>query len=108
MISDQTALEPPQQIALQPSAQTALQPSSGAAATRAWRTPGGSRWLTAIAAMISRLGGAIKRSAKAPLRPYATLWEASVLVAIVKDREYLEPDPFATEMPFVSDVWLHS
>ena len=86
----------------------ALRAISSTAASRPRRTPGRSRRLTAIGAVFSRVGGAIRSWAKAPLLPYATLWEASALVAILKDRHYFEPDPFATEKPFLSDFWPHS
>ena len=88
--------------------QIALQPFSSTAATRTRRTPGGSCRLTAIGAVASRVGGAIRKWAKAPLLPYAMLWEASVLMAILKDRQYFEPDPLAAERPFLSDLWLRS
>jgi len=31
---------------------------------------------------------------------HAQIWEASVLVSLLKEPEYFEPDPFATESPF--------
>jgi hypothetical protein len=42
--------------------------------------------------MVGQVTGAIRRWAKAPLLPSAALWEASVVVGLLKERECFEPD----------------
>jgi hypothetical protein len=38
--------------------------------------------------------------------PYATLWEASLVVDLLAERDTQEPDAFSKEMPFSPDSWL--
>jgi hypothetical protein len=52
-----------------------------------------------------RMISAIKAFAKAPVLPYAALFEANVLVSLLKEREDYEPDRFASGFPFATSLW---
>ena len=67
--------------------------------------PLGRRSMTTISAMLHRIAASIGDWSSIPCLPYAALWEASVVVDQVNDRKIYEPDPFATELPFLSDSW---
>ena len=51
------------------------------------------------------MSAAVTKWAKVPLLPYAALWEASVIVSLLKERDDFEPDRYATEMPLLMDDW---
>ena len=74
-------------------------------AARTWRLVAVSLPKAAILAFTSHLTRAIHGFAKAPLLPYAALFEAEMLLGRRRKREYFEPDPFATEAPFLDDSW---
>ena len=85
--------------------QSALDTPMSSAIASTWRTPLGRIPLTAIGAMAHHVTSALRGWARVPLLPYATLWEASVLVSLLKKPEHDEPDPFSTELPFLTDSW---
>ena len=70
-------------------------------------TPGGARRRRSIAigAMAQRVIRALRGWAKVPVLPYATLWEASIVASLLTSREFLEPDGYGTEAPFLTDSW---
>ena len=74
-------------------------------ATRPWRLVAVSLPKAAILAFTSRVTRAIHAFAKVPMLPYAALFEAEMLLGMRRNREYFEPDPFATEAPFLDDRW---
>jgi len=37
--------------------------------------------------------------------PYATLWEASVIVSLQQEADVFQPDPIASETPFLKHSW---
>ena len=70
-------------------------------------TPGGARRPRSIAigAMAQRAFRALRSWAKAPVLPYATLWEASIVASLLATGEFFEPDGYGTEAPFLTDSW---
>jgi hypothetical protein len=65
----------------------------------------GRRFTTTISAMLHRISASLGDWASIPCLPYAAVWEASLVVAKVNDWKIYEPDPFATELPFLLDSW---
>jgi hypothetical protein len=61
--------------------------------------------LSAIGFALHRVGEACRGWAKAPVLPYAELWEASVILRLTSDRDENPPDRYATETPFMTDLW---
>jgi hypothetical protein len=74
-------------------------------AERTWRQAAASLPKVAILTFTSRVTRAIYGFVKAPMLPYAALFEAEMLLGMRRKREYFEPDPFATEAPFLDDSW---
>jgi len=64
--------------------------------------PIGGRQLHAV---VHGLGRTVKHLASGCFVPYATLWEASVIVSLQQEPEVFQPDPFAGEMPFLKHSW---
>jgi len=89
MIADQTAVQRPTSTAAIGTSHASLR----------------KRQLSAIGAKVRRMSAAVSKWAKVPLLPYAALWEASVIVSLLKERDYFEPDRYATEMPWLTDDW---
>ena len=86
--------------------QTVLRTQTPTVATRTSRAPAS---LLPIAAMKSRaitLSRAVISWIRIGALPYATLWEASLVVDLVTERDLQEPDAFSTQMPFSTDSWL--
>src|SRR5438876_1624168 len=86
------------------SEQIAIQPTTRPAA-RTWRRVVVSLPKAAILTFTSRVMRAIHGFVKAPMLPYAALFEAEMLLGMRRKREYFEPDPFAIEAPFLDDSW---
>jgi len=87
---------------------TASQTLTTGPARLKWHLPIQFGRLAAVAAnAIGRVATAITAFAKMPALPYATLFEANVLIKLLNDTEYYEPDPFATESPFITSPWPH-
>jgi hypothetical protein len=63
--------------------------------------------LTAVRRSVASLTGALRAWARVPALPYAAMWEASVVVDLVTDQKFYEPDPFATGRSYLTDSWLH-
>lgn len=82
---------------------TGRAPVSITAATM--RRPFGQIQLTALSCVARRVTGVLRKWAGAPVLPYASLWEASVLLDVLTEREYFEPDRYTAEAPFVTDSW---
>jgi hypothetical protein len=60
------------------------------------------------ASMADRLGSIwrfLNRVWTAPVLPYASIFEASVVGAIVDHGDLTPPDPFSTESTFLSPLW---
>lgn len=74
-------------------------------AARKWRLVAASLPKAAILTFTSRVTRVIHGFAEAPILPYAALFEAAMLLGMRRQREYFEPDPFATEAPFLDDSW---
>jgi hypothetical protein len=74
-------------------------------AARTWRLVAVSLPEAASLTFTSRVTRAIHGFAKAPMLPYAALFAAEMLLGMRRKREYFEPDPFATEAPFLDDSW---
>jgi hypothetical protein len=62
--------------------------------------------LDGLATSLGRFTRAVQAWARVPALPYASLWEASVVVDLVSDQQLYEPDPFATESQFLTYAWL--
>jgi hypothetical protein len=90
MISEHTALNTPDQ-----------KPFVGT-----WCSPFSRQRVAGIGACFVRLTRTITAWNRVPALPYAALWEASIMVSLLTERESHTPDPFAAEMPFLSDAWL--
>jgi hypothetical protein len=86
------------------SEQIAIQHPPTRRAARTWRLVVVSLPKAAILTFTSRAMRAIHGFVEAPLLPYAALFEAEML-GMPRKREYFEPDPFATEAPFLDDSW---
>lgn len=71
--------------------------------TPTWRI--GFHPFAALAAIVHPVVSAIHAFTRSPVLPHAQIWEASLLASFLKEPEYFEPDPFATESPFLSDSW---
>jgi hypothetical protein len=74
-------------------------------AARTWRLVVVSLPKAAILTFTSRVMRGIHGFVKAPMLPYAALFEAEMLLGMRRKREYFEPDPFATEASFLDDSW---
>jgi hypothetical protein len=85
--------------------QPAIQSLARTAATPMWRVAVGGQPLSAVLAAYRRVGGALRDWVKVPLLPYAALWEATILIDLLKQREYFEPDPYSAETPFLTGSW---
>jgi hypothetical protein len=82
---------------------TAVQTLGRTAIPRTWHTPFGRDWVATIAATTRRVARAVRSFAKVPPLPYAALWEASVLVSLVKAADRDKPDSFPTQTVFPTD-----
>jgi hypothetical protein len=85
--------------------QNAIQTISFSPAAHPSRTRYGRGRLAPLAAALRRMAAALTAVARGGVRPHAALWEASVVLSLIQEREEFEPDPFGTEMPFLSDSW---
>ena len=56
--------------------------------------------------VLQRAAARLRAFAGKPVRPYAALWEASVVVNLLQEPKTLEPDPLETETPFRGEAWL--
>ncbi len=65
----------------------------------------GTHQQAAIGRIVHRVAGALGHRAKAPVLPYAHLWEASVVVGLLTNPQYFEPDRYAIDTPFLPDSW---
>jgi hypothetical protein len=88
------------------SQQTALNTPTRTFATGTPRPVFARAHFTAIGTSLARLTHALQAWASAPALPYAALWEASVVVDLLGDQNLYEPDPLATERPYLTDAWL--
>jgi len=85
---------------------TATQTSATRTTPRMWRFVHTLAPWAGLAALAARATSPIRGFVKAPVLPYAAVWEANVLVSLLqRKKKDVEPDPFATEMPFLSDSW---
>ncbi len=87
------------------SEQIAIQDQTTRPAARTWRLVVAALPKAAILTFTSSVMRAIHGFVKAPMLPYAALCEAELLLGMRRKREYFEPDPFATEAPFLDDTW---
>jgi hypothetical protein len=70
------------------------------------RYPFSRQRVAGIGASFAQLTRGLTTWARVPALPYAALWEASLMVSLLTEHESQKPDPFATEMPFLTDAWL--
>jgi hypothetical protein len=106
-IAAQVAERGAERSSLMISEQTTLWTSPRTVMTDTWRAPLRHHQLPGIRAMAHRLTRAVSGWASVPVLPHAALWEASALLSLLNERESFPPDPYATEMPFLTDSWPH-
>jgi hypothetical protein len=58
-----------------------------------------------IGTSFAQLTRALTAWARVPALPHAALWEATIMVGLLTERESHTSGPFATEMPFMTDGW---
>jgi hypothetical protein len=85
--------------------QTVPQTQRPTVMTRTSRTPA-RRPLTAMTSSALALSRAAISWIRIGPLPYATLWEASLVVDLLTERDIQEPDAFSTQMPSSTDSWL--
>ena len=81
---------------------TSAATTTSTAAPETWQAPAAARRLTTLVRMVS---SKLASWVKTPALPYAALWEASLVVDALQDRESYEPDPFVTELPHTRLDW---
>jgi hypothetical protein len=89
MISEQATFQQPTQVV----------------AIRTSGAPIGRHQFVALGAVLRRSAHKLGRWARVPALPYAALWEASLVAGMVREPKDFEPDPFASETPFLSNSW---
>ncbi len=87
------------------SEQIAIQAPTKRPAARTWRLVVVSLPEAAILTFTSLVRRAIPGFVKAPMLPYAALFEAEIRLGMRRKHEYFESDTFATEAPFLDDRW---
>jgi len=90
MIAEQTALHSPQQTVV----------------TGAWRAPIDRPHLTGIRAVACQFTRSLTAWARIPVLPYAALWEASLVVTLLNQRESFDSDRPAVDTSVLTDAWL--
>jgi hypothetical protein len=63
---------------------SAVQIASRTALDRTWHSPVGEDRVAGLRALTQRVTSGVMRFARTPVWPYAALWEASVLVGLVR------------------------
>lgn len=84
------------------SATNASRALSTAQGQRVWHVPVD---LAALAGLSRRAAHAVLAYLRTPVLPLSALLEASVLAKLVAEHDYFEPEPSATEVPFLSQSW---
>ena len=74
--------------------------------TAAWRAPIGRPHLTGIRAVACHFARSLTQWARVPVLPYAALWEASVVVSLLDQRESFESGLPAVDTSVLSEAWL--
>jgi hypothetical protein len=77
--------------------QTALNTSTRTFVTGTQRPVFARAHLTAIGTSLAGFTRSLQAWARVPALPYASLWEASVVVDLLSDQKLYEPDPLGTE-----------
>ena len=90
MITEQLALHSPRQTVV----------------TGAWRAPIDRPQLTGIRAVAWHFTRSLTDWARVPVLPYAALWEASVVVSLLNQRESFESDRPTADTFVLTDAWL--
>ena len=89
MIAEQTALHSPKQTVV----------------TGTWRAPFDRPHLTGIR-VVAREFTRSMTVARVPVLPFAALWEASVVVSLLNQRESFDSDPPDVDTSVLTDAWL--
>jgi len=90
MIAEQTTLHSPKQKVV----------------TGTWRAPIDRPQLTGIRAVACQFTRSLTEWARVPVLPYAALWEASVIVRLLNQRESFESDRPTADTSVLIDAWL--
>jgi len=91
MVAKQTALNSPKQSVV-----------TGAA----WHAPIAGRHITRIRVVACQFARSVTAWARVPVLPYAALWEASVVVSLLNQRESFESDRPGADTSVKTDAWL--
>jgi hypothetical protein len=86
--------------------QTVLKTQTPTVMTRTSRAPASRRPLTAMRSSALALSHAVISWIRIGALPYATLWEASLVVDLLAERDIHQPDAFSRQMPSGPDSWL--
>ena len=90
MIAEQPALHSPKQTVV----------------TGAWRAPIDRPHLTGIRAVACQFTRSLTDWARGPVLPYAALWEASVVVSLLNQRESFDSDRPVGDTSVLIEAWL--
>jgi hypothetical protein len=85
---------------------TVLQTQSPSVITQAWSAPVSRHALAAIGTMAFALTRTLISWVRTGAVPYATLWEASLTVDLLTERDTHKPDAFSADVTFTTDSWL--
>jgi hypothetical protein len=86
--------------------QTLLHRPKETVVTAAWRAPIGRPYFTEIRARAGRFTRSLIACARVPVLPYAALWEASVVVSLLNQRESYESDRPTAHTFVLTNAWL--
>jgi hypothetical protein len=75
---------------------TAFRAATDSVLTPRWRAPIDADLFGAFPSMVRRVGRAMAGWARTPVLPYATLWEASLVVGVVTEPEFCKPQRYIT------------
>ena len=86
--------------------QTLLHSPKQTVVTGAWQAPIDRPHLTGIRAVACHFTRSLTEWARVPALPYAALWEASVIVSLLIQRESFESDRPTADTSVLTDAWL--
>jgi hypothetical protein len=86
--------------------QTLLHSPKQTLVTGAWHAPMERSQLTAIRAVACHFTRSLTEWARVPALPYAALWEASVIVSLLIQRESFGSDRPTADTSVLTDAWL--
>jgi hypothetical protein len=76
--------------------------------TGAWHAPTDRPHVTGIGRVACHFTRSLTQWARVPVLPYAALWEASVVVSLLNERESFESDRATPDKSVLTDAWLRS